>query len=103
MTTTFNVGDTVNVLQAAHLPREVVSSTGVIERITYQSSDGTPLYWVSSRRAAVTARQLRPTHSEQPADWVWHDIKCAHRRFGSERGACDCGYTDLITAFGGVR
>jgi hypothetical protein len=99
MTTTFNVGDSVNILHAAHLPREIVSSTGVIERITYQSSDGTPLYWVSSRRTAVTARQLRPTNSEPPADWVWHDIKCAHRRFGSERGACDCGYESLITSF----
>lgn len=55
----FQIGQHVNVLHAAHLPREIISSTGVIERITYQSSDGTPLYWVSSRRTAVTARQLR--------------------------------------------
>jgi hypothetical protein len=56
---TFNVGDPVHILSAAHLPREVVTSTGTIERITRQTSDGTPLYWVSGRRTAVTAVQLR--------------------------------------------
>jgi hypothetical protein len=55
----FNIGDMVNVLHAVHLPKEIISSTGIIERITYQSSDGTPLYWVSSRRTAVTDRHLR--------------------------------------------
>ncbi len=70
--TTFSIGDTVNVLHAAHLPEfEIVSSTGVIERITHQSSDGTPLYWVSSRRTAVTARQLRATNS--PTRGIAHD------------------------------
>ena len=57
---TFNVGDTVDILSAFHLPKsEHITHTGVIERITHQSSDGTPLYWIAGRLTAVTAVQLR--------------------------------------------
>lgn len=90
--TPFQVGQHVNVLHAAQMPREIVSSTGVIERITHQSSDGTPLYWVSSRRTAVTASQLRALPADnEPSDWMFHDMRCASRQFGSDHGLCNCG------------
>jgi len=75
---TFSIGDAVNILSAAHLPREVVTNTGTIERITHQTSDGTPLYWVSGRRAAVTAVQLRAAIPYTPDTWT-PDQLAAHR------------------------
>lgn len=57
---TFQIGDTVNILHAIHLPKfEVIQSTGTIERITHQTSDGTPLYWIFRRKTAVDAYVLR--------------------------------------------
>ena len=57
---TFQIGDTVNILSPIHLPKfEVVVGTGPVERITHQTSDGTPLYWISGRKTAVTATVLR--------------------------------------------
>lgn len=50
---TFQIGDTVDVLSALALPKERIIHTGVVERITHQTSDGTPLYWISGRKAAV--------------------------------------------------
>lgn len=56
----FCVGDDVEVLHAVSLPkREVVIGRGIVERITYQSSDNTPLYWISGLLCARTARVLR--------------------------------------------
>lgn len=56
---TFQVGDTVNVLNSIRLPKvEQIVGYGVIERIT-QSLSGETLYWVSDRRMAVTGRVLR--------------------------------------------
>jgi hypothetical protein len=58
-TLTFNIGDIVDVLHAARLPQEHIIATGAIERITYQTSDGTPLYWIAGVKCARTDRVLR--------------------------------------------
>lgn len=55
----FAIGELVKVLHAARLPAEHVITTGVVERITYQSSDDTPLYWISGCLTARTSRVLR--------------------------------------------
>lgn len=55
--TPFVVGDRVTVVWA--ILRDMPIGTGTIERITYQSSDGTPLYWVSGFSCARTADVLR--------------------------------------------
>lgn len=57
----FKVGTEVQVLSASWLPVEVVMGCGVVERITHQNSDGTPLFWVSGFPRARTARVLRLT------------------------------------------
>ena len=57
--TAFHVGDTVNVLAAIRLPQEHIIATGAIERITYQTSDGMPLYWIVGVKCARTERVLR--------------------------------------------
>jgi hypothetical protein len=63
---TFHVGDTVNILNSIRLPKvEQVIGYGVIERIT-TSAAGTTLYWLDSRRIAVTANVLRPAMYRLP-------------------------------------
>lgn len=55
----FCVGDEVQVLRAAHLPKfEVVAGTGLIERITH-TRDGAPLYWVRGFPCGRSADVLR--------------------------------------------
>jgi len=58
--TNFQVGDWVKVLNPFRLPAvEDVRMVGQIQRITHQSSDGEPLYWINGRATACTARVLR--------------------------------------------
>lgn len=67
----FNVGDSVYVLNAISLPkRHIVIHYGTIERVTRQSSDGTPLYWISDRKTAVTERVLRHAEYRLPSGEV---------------------------------
>lgn len=69
MTTThYAVGDKVTVLNAIRLPQEHSIGEGIIDRITYQSSDGQPLYWVRGFAIARTGRVLRPVVAHQLAD-----------------------------------
>ena len=62
MTDAFKVGDAVMVLAAIRLPQEYPIGAGRIHKVTYQSSDGEPLYWVTGFLTARTARVLRPSH-----------------------------------------
>lgn len=57
----FKVGTEVQVLSPSWLPVEVVLGCGVVERISRQSSDGTPLFWIAGFPMARTARVLRLT------------------------------------------
>jgi hypothetical protein len=57
-TTDLEVGDTVDVLQAARLPVEYLIGTGTIRRIT-ESASGERLYWIAGFPMARTASVLR--------------------------------------------
>ncbi len=53
----YRVGDVVDVLHSC--ARHITVATGAIERITRQSSDGTPLYWIAGVKCARTESVLR--------------------------------------------
>jgi len=80
---TFDVGDMVVVLNACRLPKvEQSIGTGAIDRITYQSSDGEPLYWISGFPMARSARVLRA---------LGKCPRCGYHAFDGVE-CFDCGY-----------
>ena len=56
--TALEIGTPVNVLSAAWLPQERVIASGIVERVS-TSTNGEPLYWISGRAIACSARVLR--------------------------------------------
>lgn len=66
----YAIGQPVRVLSAVWLPKEHTKGVGAVERITYQSSNGEPLYWVKGQLAARTARVLRAVDCSQCDGYV---------------------------------
>jgi len=71
----FSVGDVVDVLNAIRLPKvEQVIHSGRIERITFATAHGAPIYWVAGRLCGVSGHVLRPHQSKPDDSMVRYEI-----------------------------